>query len=218
MSTVASIEIRNSRDSDAEAMQDLFLATFDPDATPDNCEQCMVAAQFRHHRLLFPEGQFIAWDTEAARLVGFSVTMRAEYDPTHPHLDSWWVSSGEGWLTTHRPQGEWLYAVESVVEPEFRGKGVGSLLMNARKALARRLNARGIIAGSMPRDYYTVEMSIEHYVEEVTAGRLRDTNLSKQLRMGFRIVQIIPNYVIDAESRRYGVLIRWDNPDYCANG
>jgi GNAT superfamily N-acetyltransferase len=140
--------------------------------------------------------------------------MRTAYDPGHPHLESWWVSSGEGWLSTHQPSGAWLSGIESVVRPEYRRLGIGTRLMDARKALARQHNLRGIIAGSMPRDFHTVEMSIEAYVEAVITGRLYDTNLSKHLRMGFRCIQIIPNYVIDSESRRYGILIVWDNPDY----
>lgn len=217
MAQPPTVEIRLSHDDDAQAMQELFIATFDAGSTPEDCEQCMVAKQFRRHRLLFPEGQFVAVDVESGLLVGFAVTMRTSYDPVHPHLDSWWVSSGEGWLTTHQPEGEWLYGIESVVRSEYRRLGVGTRLMDARKALAREYNLRGIVAGSMPRDYHTVDMPIEAYVEAVIAGRLYDTNLSKQLRMGFQCVQIIPDYVIDAESRRYGVLIRWDNPEYKKN-
>lgn len=208
------IDIRFSRDEDAQAMEDLFIATFDPGVAPDDCEQCMLAAQFRHHRGVFPAGQFVAVDVERGELVGFAVTMRTSYDSAHPHLDSWWTSSGEGWLTTHQPHGEWLYGVESVVRSEYRRLGIGTRLMDARKRLAEQENLRGIIAGSMPRDFFNVEMSIEAYVEAVVAGQHYDTNLSKQLRMGFAAVQIIPEYVIDAESRRYGVLIRWDNPSY----
>jgi GNAT superfamily N-acetyltransferase len=208
----ASIQIVPALPAHAPAMERLFIDTFDPGSTPKTCEQCMVEAHFRHHQTLFPAGQFVALDEET--LVGFAVSMLTTYDPVHPHLASWWESSGEGWLTPHNPTGDWLYAVESVVAATHRGHGIGSRLMAARMALVRQHNLHGIIAGSMPRDYYRVDMPIESYVQAVVAGEIFDTNLSRQIKMGFTPVQIIPNYVIDMESRRYGVLIVWNNPHY----
>jgi GNAT superfamily N-acetyltransferase len=210
----ANITIIQSSSACAEAMERLFIDVFDSGVSPQDCEQCLLAAHFRHHLDVFAEGQFVAVDSRTKQLVGFAVSMLTTYDPAHRHLQSWWQSCGEGWLHTHNPQGDWLCGVESVVEAAYRGQGIGRRLMDARKDLVRRTNLRGIIAGSMPRDYYTVEMPIEAYVQAVVAGELFDTNLSKHLKMGFRPIQIIPNYVIDAESRRYGVLIVWDNPDY----
>lgn len=218
MSTTTPITIVQSQPIHAESMERLFIDVFDAGKTALDCEQCMVAQHYRHHIDLFPEGQFAALDATTGGLVGFAVSMLTTHDEAHPHLESWWNSTGEGWLSTHNPAGDWLYGVESVVEAAYRGQGIGGRLMDARKALARRMNLRGIIAGSMPRDFYRVEIPIEAYVQAVADGALFDTNLSKHLKMGFRVVHIIPNYVIDAESRRYGVLITWDNPDYQSKG
>ncbi len=76
---------------------------------------------------------------------------------------------------------------------------------------------RGMVAGSAIMDYHKVadHVSAEQYVQEVVAGKRFDTNLSKQLKMGFRALALIPNYVADDwRTLGWGVTIVWDNPDY----
>jgi len=109
-----------------------------------------------------------------------------------------------------------MYGVESCVDPAYRGQGVGSKLMDARFDVLRRLNLRGMIAGSAIIDYYKVADSVpvEQYVADVATGRRFDTNLSKQLHKGFKAHYPIPNYINDEEALEYGVLIVWENPDY----
>ena len=88
--------------------------------------------------------------------------------------------------------------------------------MQARFELARRLNLRGVIAGSLIIDYHKVadQMTAERYVGEVIAGVRFDTNLSKQIKKGFVPRNLIPNYTYDSRSLNYGVAIGWENPDY----
>ncbi|MDZ4764583.1 MAG: GNAT family N-acetyltransferase [Chloroflexota bacterium] len=109
-----------------------------------------------------------------------------------------------------------MYGVESCVHPDYRGSGVGGRLMDARFALLRRLNLRGMIAGSMIMDYHEVAHLIapDQYVHEVIAGTRFDTNLSKQIHKGFRPLNLIPNYEHDPRSLNWGVAILWENPDY----
>ena len=109
-----------------------------------------------------------------------------------------------------------MYGVESCVHPDYRGKGVGSKLMDARFDVLRRLNLRGMIAGSAIIDYATAadQVSVEQYIQDVVAGRRFDTNLTKQLHKGFKAYYPIPNYITDVEALSYGVLIVWENPDY----
>jgi hypothetical protein len=111
-----------------------------------------------------------------------------------------------------------MYGVESCVHPDYRGAGVGGRLMDARFALLKRLNLRGMIAGSMIMDYHTVAASMtpDQYVREVVAGTRFDTNLSKQLHKGFRALNLIPNYEHDPRSLDWAVAILWENPDYVA--
>ena len=109
-----------------------------------------------------------------------------------------------------------MYGVETFVHPDFQGSGVGSLLMNARFDLIRRLNLHGIVAGSLFVDYQAVaeQMSPEQYVQEVVEGTRFDSNLSKQLRKGFKVRNLIPNYTEEPRTRDYAAAIVWVNPDY----
>lgn len=111
-----------------------------------------------------------------------------------------------------------MYGVDTSVHPEYRSRGVGGLLMDARFAVLRSLNLRGMIAGSMIIDYEQVADSQmpDTYVADVVAGRRFDTNLSKQLRKGFKVHNLIPNYVEDPRTRNWAAAIIWENPDYAA--
>lgn len=112
-----------------------------------------------------------------------------------------------------------MYGVDTSVHPEYRSRGVGGLLMDARFAVLKALNLRGMIAGSMIIDYEQVadSQSAEEYVADVVAGRRFDTNLSKQLRKGFTVHNLIPNYVEDPRTRNWAAAILWVNPEYVAN-
>lgn len=199
----------------ADEMEDLQLLIYN--ATADNRGDCLTAAMFRCHLRVFPEGQFIAQDTDTGRIVGITASMRMNFDPDKPMAEPWMVTIGGGWLTTHAPDGEWMYGVETCVHPDYQGQGVGSKLMEARYAVARRLNLRGMVAGSAIIDYGKVAASVpvEQYVADVVAGRRFDANLSKQLHKGFRVHNIIPNYLEgDPRSAGWGVTIVWENPDF----
>lgn len=90
------------------------------------------------------------------------------------------------------------------------------MLIEARYEVIRKLNLRGLVAGSIPIDFSKVadHVSIERYVHDVIAGTRFDTNLSKQLRKGFKVHGLIPNYTTELSCGGYGVEIVWDNPDY----
>jgi GNAT superfamily N-acetyltransferase len=182
-------------------------------------DECFTAAMFRHHQALFPEGQFVALEAETQRVLGFTASMRTRFDPLRPPRHTWWEAAGEGWLSRHVPDGDWMYGIESCVHPAYRGHGIGGRLMDARFAALRRLNLRGLVAGGAPIDYGRVadRMSIEAYVRAVQAGTLTDTNLSKQLHKGFQVAGFIPDYLSgDETTRGWGVLIVWLNPAYRA--
>jgi hypothetical protein len=106
--------------------------------------------------------------------------------------------------------------VESFVHPDYQGNGIGGRLMTARFDVARRLNLRGVIAGSLIIDYHQVadQIPVEQYVREVIAGTRFDSNLTKQLKKGFTARNLIPNYTYDDRSCNYGVAILWENPEY----
>lgn len=174
---------------------------------------------YLNHLNVFPEGQFMALDITTDTVVGSCSSMMIEFDAAKPLLKSWGATTSFGALSTHNPAGNWLYGVDNVVQKAYRGKGVGGRLMQARFNLARKYNLCGMVAGSLPIDYGAAAeadgVSIETYVADVIAGRRWDTNLSKQIKKGFEIHNIIPNYLMDApRTRNYAVAILRKNPDY----
>ena len=109
-----------------------------------------------------------------------------------------------------------MYGVESCVHPAYQGRGVGSKLMDARFNVLRKLNLRGMVAGSAIIDYPKVadSVSVEQYVQDVIDGKRFDTNLTKQLHKGFRVARLLPGYLPVEETGGWGVEIVWDNPDF----
>src|SRR3546814_18957935 len=48
---------------------------------------------------------------------------------------------------SHNPDGNWLYGMEGVVHPDYRGMRIGQRLYQARKRLCMDLKLRGIVSG-----------------------------------------------------------------------
>lgn len=179
--------------------------------------EVMTAEKFAQQLDIFPEGVFMAYDALNDRVVGLAVAMRFDFDPSRPYTQPWAKTTDYGRLTTHNPNGEWLYGVDNVVLAEYRGQGIGGRLMRARYQIAQRYNLRGMVAGSMIIDYHKVadHVPVEEYVADVVAGRRWDTNLSKQLKKGMQVHSIIPDFLSDEpNSCNYGVTIVWHNPNY----
>jgi len=188
-----------------------------PDADPAELafDYVFTPEHFRQHIAVFPEGQFTAFHGD--KIVGVTVSMRIHFDPQHPKIEPWWVTVGEGFLP-HVSDGEWLYGVESDVNPQYQGQGVGGKLIEARFDTARWLNLRGMVAGSTLKDYgqHAHEATPDEYVRGVVEGNYFDGNLSKQIIKGFHPVfgASIPDYVDEESSLGWGNLIVWQNPNY----
>ncbi|MFN8528695.1 MAG: GNAT family N-acetyltransferase [Anaerolineae bacterium] len=189
---------------------------FGAGAADDPYPPDVIHAQYLDNLRVFPEGQLVAIDRQTGRVVGRTASMRCDFDPEHDRLHTWEEATGDGWLTTHVPLGAWMYGVDTAVHPEFQGMGIGTLLMDARFDVLRRLNLRGMIAGGMIMGYaeLAAQMSAEQYVAEFVAGKRFDNNLSKQIKKGFRVLGVIANYTYDPRALNYAAGILWENPAY----
>jgi GNAT superfamily N-acetyltransferase len=170
------------------------------------------------HQEVFPEGQLVAEEVEGAGsgtgLLGMAVSLVLDSGRWPPRTP-WRDVTDRGRLTTHDPSGDLLYGAGLAVHPEARGQGVARALYAAREALVERLEIHVIRAGARIPGFGAVAhlMTPEQYVEEVVEGIQRDPTLSFQLRMGFHVVDVAPDYLVtDEASRRWAAIIEWRRP------
>jgi GNAT superfamily N-acetyltransferase len=173
------------------------------------------AAQYQRHMEVFPEGQLTVVGA-AGRPAASSTDLICRMDFDH-YQHRFMEATGDNWLTTHDPDGDWLYGADIGVHPDYRGTGLSRLLYDARKDLIRRLNLKGHVCGGMLSGYGSHrDMDVRDYVDQVVAGRIFDPTLSVQLRRGFWVAGIIDDYLDDPVCDNKAALIVWRNPDYRA--
>lgn len=185
-----------------EALQRVIFPSLD-DA------QRFKAPHYHKHLQLFPEGQFVALLGD--RVVGATSTIRRHFDFGHADHDFNAIIQG-GWLTSHEPDGDWLYGADLGVDPAFRGRGIARALYAARQQLVWGLRLRGQLAAGMLSGYGARqhEMSAEAYLDALRSGTLNDPTLSMQQRMGFQLRQLLADHVRDPLCADYSVLIVLD--------
>jgi hypothetical protein len=59
---------------------------------------------------------------------------------------------------------------------------------------------------------YKTTMDAPSYVARVLAGEIFDPTLSVQLRQGFKVRGLLPNYLADTATDGWAVLIEWNLP------
>jgi GNAT superfamily N-acetyltransferase len=165
------------------------------------------------HICVFPEGQFCAEVNE--RIVGSASSLIVSLNPDYAE-HTWYDITGQGLFTNHDPNADSLYGADISIHPEFRCKGIATMLYNERKNLAIRLNLRRIIAGGRLYDYYKYSkiMSAQEYAKKVVNRKLKDPVLSFQLKNDFKFIKVLPNYLYDKHSLNYASFIEWINPKY----
>lgn len=139
-------------------------------------------------------------------------------DPYRYH--TWKEVAGDSFFSNHNPNGDSLYGADVSVHPKYRRVRIATKISDARKALAKKLNLKRIIAGGRLFNYceYASQMSAEEYARKVVEGELSDPVSSFQLRNGFKLIKVMPNYMRDPRSLNYATFIEWLNLDYKQKG
>lgn len=204
-SAAGAVRIVPTRAVDAEQLERLQEIVFPTLAD----EERFKAAHYRRHIELFPEGQFAALDGE--RVVGATSTIRYDFDFEHSRHTFAELLQG-GWLTSHQPDGQWLYGMDVGVHPEYRRRGIAGALYAARQELVWRLGLKGQLTVGMMSGFGAVKhrMSAREYFEGLQDGTVSDPTLSMQVHLGFEIVALIPGYLSDPVCDDCGVLIVLD--------
>ncbi|MGJ3239776.1 MAG: GNAT family N-acetyltransferase [Anaerolineae bacterium] len=212
----AQLTIRNTTRADAPGIQLTIRRAFDVPLDED-CDDCMGLDALSLQIKRFPEGQFVAvyCEGDSERIVGTAHTMRVNQPPSPA---PWFDVIGSLGIRNHDPQGEWLYGVEMAVHPDYRRRGIGTALYEARFDLVRRLNLKGWYAGGMLMGYenYCDQMSIAEYGEAVLKGEIIDPTVTMQKNRGFELRELILDYMEEPPAGDAAILIVWENPDYRA--
>lgn len=162
----------------------------------------------------FPEGQLCIEDN--GEVVAAALTLIVNYS-RFGDRHTYDQITGNGYFTTHDPNGDVLYGVDVFVDPEYRGMRLGRRLYDARKELCRNLNLRAIIAGGRIPGYHkhADSMSPEEYVQQVRQKEIYDPILSFQLANDFQARRVIKGYLPDdRDSLGYATVLEWSNIHY----
>lgn len=173
--------------------------------------------ELSQHLAVFPEGQLVAVD-ETGRLLGSASSMIIDWDD-YAESAKWSTITGNGTFSTHNPLGKTLYGADMCVDPEARQQGIGSLLYRARKKLIQDRGLKRLLTGGRIPGYALVaqEMTPQEYVADVVRGKRKDVTLSFQLANGLVVLDVVPEYLDDPQSRGFATLLEWLNPEYVTN-
>lgn len=207
MSDASSIHARLLRVGDYLAICDLMRKAY-------HFDNVWSQAQFELLLKKFPEGQ-IGVEVDGA-LAGAALAIVVNYEALgdrHSYPDV----HGHGTFSTHSPQGDTLYGLDIVVDPERRGIRLGRRLYEARKQLCENLNLRAIVAGGRIPGYAAKQDSLspKAYIQKVAAREIYDEVLTFQLNNGFHVRKVLQGYLpYDSESKAFATLIEWLNVEH----
>lgn len=120
-------------------------------------------------------------------------------------------------ITNHDPNGDTLYGIEIMVDPEYRNMKLSRRLYAARQKLVQEKNLQKIaIGGRIPNYYkYADKLTAAQYVQKVMDKKIYDPVLTAQLANGFVLRRLLPDYLPnDRESMGYATFLEWTNFNY----
>jgi len=196
------IKIASTRKEHAPGLEELQILCF---PTLDD-DQRFKSAHYGKHIELFAEGQFVALDGD--KVVGMTSTIRMHFDFSHVEHKFADVIQG-GWLTSHQPEGDWLYGADIGTHPDYRRRGIARGLYAARHLTVRALGLKGQVTVGMLRGYGALkeETSAQNYYDSLLGGERTDPTISAQMSVGFEPRGLLPDYLNDPVCDNYGVLL-----------
>jgi predicted amidohydrolase/GNAT superfamily N-acetyltransferase len=173
--------------------------------------------ELKNHLAIFPEGQMVAVD-ESGKVLGSSSTLIIDWDD-YAESAKWPTITGQGTFRTHNPLGKTLYGADLCVDPDARRHGIGALVYEVRKKYVREHGLKRMLTGGRIPGYAKAseKMTAEDYVADVVRGKIKDPTLSFQLANGLVVLDVVPEYLEDKESRGFATLLEWLNPEYVTN-
>jgi predicted amidohydrolase/GNAT superfamily N-acetyltransferase len=173
--------------------------------------------QLERHLNAFPDGQLVVSD-EAGRVLGSASSLLIDWDD-YAESANWASITGQGSFDTHNPLGKTLYGADMGVDPDARQQGIGTLFYEARKDLIRERGIKRLLTGGRIPGYSALadRLTAREYVSEVVDGKRRDPALTFQRENGLVVLDVVPAYMQDAESKGFATLLEWLNPEYTSS-
>lgn len=162
----------------------------------------------------FPEGQICIEDKGRPVAIALSIIIDFALFGNH---HSYRQITGNGTFKTHDPEGNYLYGIEVIVDPDYQGMRLGRRLYDARKELVVNLNLKGTLIGGRIPGYeeYADQMSAQEYILKVQNSELVDEVLTFQLSNDFHVLNLLHDYWMeDRHSLGHAVLMEWLNIYY----
>ncbi len=200
--------IRNYEEKDIDALIRIQQESFPP---PFPSELWWNKEQLMNHIALFPEG---ALCVEAdGEVVGSMTGLIVNFHPSDAD-HTWEEITDNGYIRNHNQNGNTLYVVDIGVRPSYRKLGLGKWLMQSMYEVVVHQKLERLLGGSRMPGYhlYANEMTAEQYVDAVIKGKLKDPVITFLLRCGRTPVKVVANYLEDAQSCNYALLMEWRNP------
>lgn len=158
-----------------------------------------------------PEGQICVVDHD--RLVGVALTVQVDYSRfSNPHTYDDLIGQRE--TIIHNADGDALYGLDLLIDPDYRGYRLGRRLYDARKDLCRQNNLRAILAGGRIPHYqrHADQFSATDYLTAVAKREIYDPILTFQLSNDFQVKRLLHKYLPeDEKSQGYATLLEWNN-------
>lgn len=172
-------------------------------------------SKFESRFNIFPEGFFVV--RLDGKIKGVTTSQITAYDESSTH--TWDEITDNGMIEkTHNPQRNALYVVSVGVGVEAQGRGVGGKLVQSQLGLARKLGLKYLFLGARAPGYDAYcrehgEISIEKYLKlKKENGDTLDPEIRFYEKQGLKSAKVIPNFEPDPQSRDFGVVMVWENP------
>lgn len=209
MKTIESIKLESLQAQDYAALRTLMMRCY-----PNLPDAPWQKKQLDTLTSIFPEGQIVI--KADGELVACALSMIIPYKLFEDNHDYAKIT-GNYTFSTHKEDGNVLYGVDLIVDPEYRGLRLGRRLYDYRKELCENKNLKGIVFGGRLPNYheYHDEMTVKEYIQKVKSKEIHDPVLNFQLSNDFIVKRIAKNYLEgDKESKEYAVLLEWTNIYY----
>lgn len=181
--------------------------------------------KFRARIQKFPQGVFGIF--ENYKLAGVTTSMRISFDlkQIDNYHKTWDEITGDGFITTHEPNGNTLYVVSVGVQRQSQGKGYGQLLVAKQFTLGKSLGCEYLMLGArLPKfsEYLTGQgvdpddLAISELTQKALVylnlkrddGQRQEPEIRFYERCGLKVLKLTdPDFGPDPESCNFGVIM-----------